>query len=80
MLFFLEYKGVKGNVIIYKCLSCNTCCSKKLSEELKNKFKNIFKFSNNEINKFILLLRKGVYSYEYMDGWEKFNERALPGV
>ena len=63
MLFFLEYKGVKGNVIIYKCLSCNTCSSKKLSEELKNTFKNIFKFSNNEINKFILLLRKGVHSY-----------------
>ena len=21
--FFLEYKRVKGNLIIYKCLSCN---------------------------------------------------------
>ena len=27
---------------------------------------------------FILLLRKGVYPYEYMDEWEKFNERTLP--
>ena len=26
----------------------------------------------------ILLLRKGVYSYEYMDDWEKFNETILP--
>ena len=26
----------------------------------------------------LLLLRKGVYSYEYMDDWEKFNETALP--
>ena len=25
-------------------------------------------------NKFILLLQKGVYPYEYMDDWEKFNE------
>ena len=41
--------------------------SKKLNVELKKKFKNTFKFSNNNINKFILLLRKGIYPYEYMD-------------
>ena len=34
-------------------------------------------FSNNN-NKFILLLRKGVYFYEYMDELEKFNETILP--
>ena len=34
-------------------------------------------FSENDINKFILLLRKGVYPYEYMDDWEKFNETTL---
>ena len=34
--------------------------------------------NNNDINKFILLLRKGVYPYEYMDDWEKFNETKLP--
>ena len=26
----------------------------------------------------LLLLRKGVYRYEYMDSWEKFNEKSLP--
>ena len=35
-------------------------------------------FSSNYINKFTLLLRKGVYPYEYMDDWEKFNETTLP--
>ena len=25
-----------------------------------------------------MLLRKGVYPYEYMDSWEKFNETSLP--
>ena len=25
-----------------------------------------------------MLLRKDVYSYEYKDDWEKFNETALP--
>ena len=24
------------------------------------------------------MLRKGVYPYEYMDSWEKFNETSLP--
>ena len=30
------------------------------------------------INKFVLMLRKGVYPYEYMDSWEKFDETSLP--
>ena len=25
-----------------------------------------------------MFLRKGVYLYEYMDSWEKFNETVLP--
>ena len=33
--------------------------------------------SSERINKFVLLLRKGVYPYEYMDAWEKFNEISL---
>ena len=40
------------------------------------------KCDNNELslwwfNKFILLLRKGVYPYEYMDSWENFDETTL---
>ena len=27
---------------------------------------------------FVLFLRKGVYPYEYMDSWERFNETSLP--
>ena len=65
-------------MIKYRCLSCNKDYSNKIVEELKKRFKNTFKFSNNDINKFILLLRKGVYRYEYMDDWEKFNETLLP--
>ena len=51
--------------------------SKKIDEELKKRFKNTFKFFNNVINKFILLFRKGVYPYEYMDAWENFNETSI---
>ena len=55
-------------------LILNNNYSKKVDEELKKKFKNSFEFSNIDINKFILLIRKGLYPYEYMDDWEKFNE------
>ena len=76
--YFSESKCVKDNLIIHKCLSCSKCYSWKLNEELKKKFKNTFKLSNNDINKFILLLRKDVYPYENMDDWERFNETTLP--
>ena len=44
---------------------------------LKEQFFNTYKFSNHDQNKFILLLRKVVYPYEYMDDWENFNETYL---
>ena len=77
VVFFLEYKHVEGNLIIYEWLPCNEFYSKKLNEKLKRKFKNTYKLSNNDINKFILLLRKDVYPYEYMDDWKKLNETKL---
>ena len=44
----------------------------------KNNFSNTYNFCNKDHNKFMLLLRKGVYPYEYMDGWDRFNEEKLP--
>ena len=38
----------------------------------------MYSFCNNDLNKFILLLRRGVYPYEDMDNWERFNETSLP--
>ena len=37
---------------------------------LKKWFFNTYKFSNHGINKFILLLWKVVYPYEYMNDWK----------
>ena len=74
---FHEFESVKDSLIEYKCLPSNKDYSNKLDEKVKKRFKNTFKFSNNDINKFILLLRKGVYPYKYMDDWEKFNETTL---
>ena len=75
---FLEFESVKDDLIKYKCLSCSKDYSNKLDGELKKKFKKAFKFSNNYINKFSLLVRKSVSPYEYMDDWEKFNKSTLP--
>ena len=45
---------------------------------LIKKFPNMHQFCNGDVNKSVLLLRKGVYSYEYMDSWEIFNEKSFP--
>ena len=44
---------------------------------LIKKFPSMYQFCNGDINKFVLLLRKGVYPYEHMDSWERFNETSL---
>ena len=44
---------------------------------LIKKFPNVYQFCNGDANKFILLLRKGVYSYQYMDSWERSNKTSL---
>ena len=49
---FFEYESVEDNLIKYKCFSWNKEYSNRLNKELKWKFKNKFKFSNNDINKF----------------------------
>ena len=41
------------------------------------KFPNAYQFCNGDINKFILLLRKGVYPYEYMNSWQRRDETTL---
>ena len=55
------------------CLSCNKSYQQKLDEKLKEDFLNTYELSNYNNNKFILLLRKGVYLYEFMNGWKKLN-------
>ena len=37
-----------------------------------------YQFCNDNLNKFVLLLRKVVYPYEFMDRWENFDETTLP--
>ena len=51
---------------------------KDFNKELFKRIANIYEFCNGDINKFILLLRKSVYPYEYTDSWERFDETSLP--
>ena len=74
----LDYLKIKNEKLLLKCFNCNTYYKKKFNRNLIKKFKNTYSFCNNDLNKFILLLRKGVYPYEYMDSCEKFNETSLP--
>ena len=75
----LDYVRItKNEKLILECYNCKQRYKKKFNKDLIKKFKNTYSFCNNDLNKFVLLLRKGVYPYEYMDSWERFNETSLP--
>ena len=75
----LDYIKIKKNEkLLLKCFNCNIYYKKKFNKDLTKKIKNTYRFCNGDLNKFILLLRKGVYPYEYMDNWERFNENSFP--
>ena len=61
----VRLKCLKNNKLSYNCKDCRKKQLKRINGLIKN-FPNIYKFCNNDINKFILLLRKGGYPYEYM--------------
>ena len=63
---------------IYKCIDCNKNYKLHFNKYLVNWFASTYKFCNKDINKFILLLRKAVYPYKYMNNWERRNETVFP--
>ena len=75
---YLDYITAKDEQLIFRCFECKNNYEKNFNKELIKRFANIYEFWNKGINKFMLLLRKAVYPYEYMDTWERFNETSLP--
>ena len=66
--------NMSGKFNSIECKSCaenNRCeeCKTLIAELIKN-FPSIYQFCNGNLNKFVLLLRKGIYPYKYMDRWE----------
>ena len=71
------FVGLKNNRLIYRCKECKEEWKRPINE-LTETFSGIYQFCNGNLNKFVLLLRKGVYPYEDMDNWEKFDETTIP--
>ena len=55
-----KFIGLEDNKLKYKCKECGDM-SAKSRNELIEKFPRTYKFCNGNLNKFVLLLRKGVY-------------------
>ena len=73
----IKIKEEHRKKIIYTI--CNSCRTKK-GQHLHKQFPSTYKLCDKNVNKFILLLKKGIYPYEYMDSTDKRNETTLPSI
>ena len=74
----LCFVNAVNEILTFECIDCGKEYKKGLNKKLIERFSNVYEFSSYDMNKFMVLLRKGVYPYEYMDEWDKFNEKKLP--
>ena len=69
---------IQRQKLIFRCFEYKKNYEKRFNKELIKRLKNTYDFCNKDIKKFILLLRKGVYPYEYMNSCERFDETSFP--
>ena len=62
---YLDYMISKDDELIFRRFECKNNYNKDLG--LIKRFPNLYEFCNKDINEFILILRKGIYQYQYMD-------------
>ena len=81
---YCDYIRVKDGKLHLNCFDCEKkykkAFNKKSVENLTKNFSNAYDYCSGDINKFILLLRKRVNPYEYMESWERFDETSLSKV
>ena len=73
----LCFVNAMNETLLFKCIDCEKAYEKEFNKELLERFSNTYEFCGNDLNKFLIILRKGVYPYEYMDEWNKFNDKVL---
>ena len=59
----ISYMKVIDETLIFRCFNCKRNYKKEINKELIESFASTCKFCNNYLNKFFMLLRKGVYPY-----------------
>ena len=74
----IDYMVFKDDKIVFTCFECKQNTGKDFNNEVIERFKNTYQFCENENKKFLMMLRKGVYAFEYMDSWNKFDELKIP--
>ena len=74
----LSFVNVMNETLTFECVDCKKEYKKDLNKKLIERFSNVYEFCGYDMNKFITLLRKGVYPCEYMDERNKFDEKELP--
>ena len=60
-----KFIKLKNNRLNYKWKECRKKCFKSINGLIK-KFPNTYQFCKGDVNKFVLLLKKGVYPYDYI--------------
>ena len=73
-----EFIGFKNCRLNYKCKECKNHTQRLQMDQVKIFQPFCNKFCNSDLKKFFLLLTKGIYTYEYIDSWERFDENTIP--
>ena len=63
---------------MFRCSKYNKNHKKHFNNELIKRFENTHELCEEGSIKFCSILRKGIYPYEYMDSWKKFDKILLP--
>lgn len=67
---------VNDRSLIFKNIEIKKNVEKEFDEDLDKRFQNTYKFCDEDLNKYFLMLRKVWF---HMYSWQIFNETALSG-
>ena len=65
------FVGLKNNILIYRCKELKEEWKRPINELIKT-FAAIYQFCKGDLNKFIWMVRKGIYLYEDMVAGKNF--------